>query len=110
MTFQGRIDSPVVAIESVADRRGIIECLKKGSFSLTKDTKSPVIFLRDDLSYLIENVVPGMVLKVISDGKVEKISDAPNEGNVDRRGFKKFVRMELWVDNEPVSFSNPVFL
>ncbi len=104
------IDSQVLALRGVESKSSLISNLRRGNFSITKDTHSPVVFLNHDLSYSIINYKESIELRAISSERTELISRPSKEGIFEKNRFKNFVRLELWEDGGPLSFSNPTFL
>ena len=104
------IDSQVLALRNVDSKSTLISKLKIGDFSISKDTHSPVIFLNHDLSYSIVNYKESIELRAISSNHTELINRPSKDGIVEKDRFQNFVRLELWEDGSPLSFSNPEFI
>jgi hypothetical protein len=104
------IGSQVLAFRNTTDRDALISNLWKGNYSLAKDTKSPVVFLDEDLKYKIENYSTNIELRIVSVNNSSVRINAGREGSVASENAGKFIRLELWNEDGPLSFTNPVFL
>jgi predicted metal-dependent phosphoesterase TrpH len=104
------LGSQVLAFKDVFDRDSIIENLRKGNYSVARDTESPVVFLDSELNYKIENHFKNMELRIISENSSFVRMNAEREGPAKLENAKKFIRLELWDEAGPLSFTNPVFL
>lgn len=104
------IGSQVLAFRNLPSKTSVIEELKKGNFSLAKNTKSDVVFLSQDLSYIIENYTAGLNLRIVSAKKSIVEKDPKEEGQIKTDPSDRFIRIELWRNDTPLSFTNPVFL
>jgi hypothetical protein len=104
------IDSQVLAFKDVSSKSSLIAKLKRGEYSLVRDTRSPVVFLEDNLHYRIEKYFEPLELRFVSSHISGTINNPGSEGFLDRSKLRHFVRLELWEGNDPLSFSNPVFL
>lgn len=104
------IDSQVLAFDDVSTKFSLVAKLKNGKYSVARDTRSPVVFLGDDLRYRIEKYVDTLELRSVSSHLSETVDNPGREGSLDRSKLRDFVRLELWEGNDPLSFSNPVFL
>ncbi len=104
------MSSQVVAIRGIATKSGLMERLKNGDYSIARDTKSPIVFPGKDFSYRIEKYTEPLELRIVSSQRVDSIKNPGEDGSIDRNVLQGFVRLELWNGDEPLSFSNPVFL
>ncbi len=104
------IDFQVIAFTNTDSKQSLILKLKNGDFSITRDTGTPIVFLRKDLSYLIEKYREPIELRVVFPSHTEKRQTPSKTGVIERKENQNFVRLELWEENTPLSFSNPVFL
>jgi predicted metal-dependent phosphoesterase TrpH len=109
--FRDKIYSPLVAFENVnSSKESILSSLSKGRFSVVKDPMSPLVFLREDMSYAIFNPNEKMEMITISRDQRWINRSPPPTGYVKEKNLEGFVRVELWDSGSPLSFSNPVFL
>lgn len=108
--FYSKINSPLIAFETGKTKESVLDNLKNGQFSISKNQETPVIFLHEDLSYVIINYNGGLEMRALSKTKSEIISNPTERGNLIKDNYSEFVRLELWGRDGPLSFSNPVFL
>ncbi|MGC8618317.1 MAG: CehA/McbA family metallohydrolase [Thermoplasmata archaeon] len=104
------IGSQVLVFRNVSDRDSVLRNLASGNFSIARDTRSAAVFLAGDLSYEIENYSEGLELRIISPNSSLSKINPEKEGSVRLENAEKFLRLELWKDGEPLSFTNPIFL
>ncbi len=105
-----KINSQVIALMSATNKISLLENLKDGRFSIARDVHSPVVFLLDNLYYKIENYTDNLNLRTVSATRSLEESNPNNEGRIETRPDDKFIRLELWKENLPLSFTNPIFL
>lgn len=99
----------LVTMKNIQNKNEFLNSLKKGNYSMVKNKKSPIIFLSNDLQYTIENYSSDIEMRIFSFRTSEKLL-AEKNGSLDLKKYKNFVRIELWKNNEPLSFSNPIFI
>lgn len=104
------ISSQVLAMRNASTNGLLMENLRSGHFSIARDTDSAVIFLSANLDYKVENYAEGLELRTISANHYINELNPKEEGHIETERDDKFIRLELWKDNQPLSFTNPVFL
>ena len=104
------ISSQVLATRNVGTKGQLIENLRSGHFSIARDTNSAVVFISANLDYKVENYVEGLELRAISANRSISELNPKEEGHIEALLNDKFIRLELWKGNQPLSFTNPVFL
>ncbi len=110
INFLHDLDKQLIVIKENVNEKDFLDKLKNGQFSIVKDRFSPSIFLHDDLTYEIENYKKDLTLKIISKKFIKKIQNPEVSGKVHLEFIESFVRLELWLSNDPQSFTNPIFL
>ncbi len=104
------IGSQVLALKDASTKNLLLKALRKGSFSIARDTHSAVVFLSDNLNYTIENYTEGLELYIKSAVRSLVEPNAKRESSIEVESGDRFIRLELWKRNHPLSFTNPVFL
>ena len=103
------LDENLIATDPVSSKKEFMDKLRKGEFSLVKNTHEPIVFLTRKLDYHIEGEMKEIEMRIIQGDQVNKDSRPVKDGRIERIGQERFVRIELWKDSVPVSLSNPVF-
>ena len=107
------LNRQLTAFQGIRNQDGLMKALHAGKYSLTLDTVSPVIFLGrrgEALTFHIHNYRPHLELVAYSMRRHVRIDQPEAKGKLALNEFESFVRLELWQDGHPMSFSNPVFL
>ncbi len=107
------IDRQLIAMRNVTGPDDFMEKLRSGSYSLARDTSSPVVFLEKTNGGVRFRIHQprGNIQLVTFSGHRKNSLDAPSvEGILPTESSAPFVRAELWEGRSPLSFSNPVFL
>ncbi|MGC9204632.1 MAG: CehA/McbA family metallohydrolase [Thermoplasmata archaeon] len=104
-----RLDMNLIVTEKSDDKHEFLKNLRASRYSITRDLNSPYIFLHDDLEYSIGRCTNGTEMRIITYKKNEKIRDPPCRGNLNNISPEVFLRLELWREGEPLSFSVPIF-
>ncbi|MVT36029.1 MAG: hypothetical protein GPW18_04570 [Euryarchaeota archaeon] len=106
--YLNKMNENLIVTEKTSDKNDFLNSLRNGKYSITRDTKSPYIFLYEDLDYVIGKKIPGIEMRIFTPSIIKKLKDPPANGNL---GYlnDEFVRVELWMDDNPLSISTPVF-
>ncbi|MEM4170320.1 MAG: hypothetical protein QW037_01365, partial [Thermoplasmata archaeon] len=107
--YINKLNENLIVSPRTNSKEEFIKILKKGAYSITKNTFTPAVFINEDLEFEIINCKGEFIIKMVSNVIEKKISKNICKGNVDIE-IKDFVYIELWKDNMPLSFSSPIFL
>lgn len=103
-----RLNENLIVTEDARDKYDFIYMMKNGDYSIVRDKGAPYIFINRDLEYRIGKYREGIQLRVITKENVNVLKNPAPRGRVEIQ-VGNFVRLELWNDSGPLSFSTPSF-